>query len=78
MAVTIKCSRPGCKSEIMNHKWGKIHASPEWLFLKSGRQYCPDHWPDWAVKWREEKQRAKEAQAHAEAAGKQPDHLEEG
>lgn len=51
----LKCSRPDCENSIMNHKWGKIHASPEWLFLKSGRVYCPDHWPAWAIRWREEK-----------------------
>jgi hypothetical protein len=62
----LKCSWPGCENGIMNHKWGKIHASPEWLFLKSGRVYCPDHWPAWAIKWREDKRARAQARLLAE------------
>ena len=68
----LKCSRPGCSNGIMNHKWGKIKASPEWLFLKSGRVYCPDHWPAWAIKWREEKNARAQAQLSAEGEESDP------
>lgn len=70
----LRCSWPDCENGIMNHKWGKIK-NPEWLFLKSGRVFCPDHWPAWAIKWREDKKRA---QAHVQAEGIESDGPEPG
>jgi hypothetical protein len=51
-----KCSQPECLNKVKNHLWGHIKAE-NWLFLKTGEAYCPDHIPLWAEKWRKKNAR---------------------
>lgn len=47
------CSHAGCTATIPGHAWGRIKS--DWFFQKDGRQFCPEHTPDWVAMWRARK-----------------------
>jgi hypothetical protein len=61
----LECCHEGCTASVPSHRWGKIRAVG-WLFTRptsaspQGRQWCPDHLPEWVGPWRE-RQAAKKA-----------------
>lgn len=52
----LRCSHPDCPRSVKNHRWGITKAS-DWFFGKDGKQYCPDHIPDWVEAWRKRKKK---------------------
>jgi hypothetical protein len=47
------CSEPGCTASYVPHKWGSINAyKAGWFLQKNGKDWCPDHIPEWVDEWR--------------------------
>lgn len=53
-----KCEEKGCRATHKTDKWNNIKAHADgWYMQKDGKEWCPDHRPEWAPKtWRGWKQ----------------------
>lgn len=51
--LQIKCRFPDCSNTVEGNRWAKTKAHEKgWMFQKNGKNWCPEHLPDWVVEWR--------------------------
>ena len=50
-AAVLSCE--GCDATIPDERWSKTRSG--WFQTKDGKNYCPEHTPDWVAEWREKR-----------------------
>lgn len=51
-AALLHCSETDCAATIKDHYWSKVKSGWFFSMQEPGKQWCPEHIPEWVAAWR--------------------------